>query len=414
MKLGMYIQSDSAKNQTAFDKIMKQVKASGVDVVIMQAGAYVPFAPVYKNGDILKSENQQKILGACSDLSDRLGKAVVVYGADKHGSEFVIFANSAADFGVGEENAVFYLRHIGAGKSAYEMDEYRELAYQMLYPLLFKGLRFGLLAGDDVEYSAYSRIYGKEGMDLLITLADGTETSDILTHVRARAVENSAVSLVLGAGEGAYAKAYGPDGSELITETPWDGFVTCEISDDPITDNGPKSEKASEEDEEAASDFIKANNGENVAPGIWKIASENGAVIALNLKDEELLIPEKVLPLVYSGETDEIENRRFLISASVNKDMSDYNKDAIVDLIKSRAIENHCAVVYESADEKLCYLPQEDGSVAVKALAELDMAADLESYKGALDIWENDAKLKEEWLDDYTWLIELIQKQIKK
>lgn len=138
IKIGLYLQTDDVCNQRSFDKAMKQVKESDIDILVLPEIAYVPFVSDMRSADFLNSDEVSKLQNEALELSKNIGRAIVFCNEDKYGTIMSIYANAYAE--EGETTYKDYIKHTMTDFSACEIKNYEEYLKNAFVPIIYKGV----------------------------------------------------------------------------------------------------------------------------------------------------------------------------------------------------------------------------------------------------------------------------------
>lgn len=195
LKIAMYIQTESYRNKTEFDKAVKCIKKSEADILVFPEDCWVPFDDEIASSDVLKQEDLEILFDRCLDLSEKMGCAVIVSGMDYYNTLFSIYAN----FNAGDEDTVcsLYIKHTMTDCSAFEVCEnYQELANELFTPILLRGYTIGMTICYDCNHAIFSRMYGIQGIDVIINSTGGNVKYDKwYKYNKVRAIENISYTL---------------------------------------------------------------------------------------------------------------------------------------------------------------------------------------------------------------------------
>ena len=159
------------KNENDFNKTIEKVKDSEIDIFVLPEFSYFPFVYMVEESDLANKEDVDKIYEVSLDLSEVIGKAIVISSVDKFGTIFSLYANAFAD--ENETGVGLYIKHTMTSYSAFDFDKYDELGQAMFEPILFKGYKIGMTICYDCNHSLFSRVYGLQDVDLIINSTGG-------------------------------------------------------------------------------------------------------------------------------------------------------------------------------------------------------------------------------------------------
>ena len=256
--------------------------------------------------------------------------------------------------------------------SAFEWENYAELCERMFQPILFHGWRIGMTICYDSNFPIFSRMYAKQGVDLLVNSTGyDAKKSKWFKYHKVRSIENHCNSVVTMRFDEDTKKGNPPtycfnrQGCSVAPETLVDDFVYIyEIDYDKGTPEVDEYYAKQKSTSNKIKDIIKIPKGNiekllaNAAPVdkhtfCYRHKSRN--VILCLIKGNDIMKPEKVLELLYNKRLDAIENKCFVV-VNRHKHLSEsFFKTQLDTVLKVRAIENYCAVILESDSFNKCY-----------------------------------------------------------
>lgn len=429
LKVGMYLQTNELKNKRSFEKMIGIIKQSDLDILVFPESCYVPFVSNLQNGDILSEKDCQTAFEECKKLSKDLGMAVVVSSEDKFGTLYSIFANAFANLDQGEEENVLYIKHTMTSYSAFEMENYSNIANQMFVPIIYKGYRIALSICYDCNHSLFSRVFGLQGIDLIINSTGGDVIYDKwYKYNKTRAIENSCYNLVTMGGNGAlknphcYVYGFNANGGEMEL------YNLCgrsDISNDPggiykfeVT---KESGKATKDTSLLQTETINKNVHLNIPVGtvnelieqskqikkniyMYKVGDKN--VFFLLVDAFDIIKPEKVLLLLYDKELKKYNNRHYIIINKHQHIEQELFESKLSVLLKTRAMENFCAIILESDNINRCYQCGKNRTAQIVKAVNGFYGIDLDRTSGPEAIWKNKMGMKAAWRNNFEWLVD--------
>lgn len=190
LKIGLYLQSDELfANRNEFDKAMNVVRSSDIDVLVFPEFSFVPFDKEFRNADYLDDNDVNHLYQKALDLSHDIGRAIVVCNKDRFGTIMSIYANAFAS----DTETLYkdYIKHTMTEFSAFEIENYQELAEYFFEPIILKGYRIGLTICYDCNHSLFSRKYGVNGIDIILNSTGGNvDYNKWFKYNKVRAIEN--------------------------------------------------------------------------------------------------------------------------------------------------------------------------------------------------------------------------------
>lgn len=427
LKVGLYLQTDELKNKIEFTKAIEIVKSSDLDIFVLPEFSYVPFVSLINNLDLYIQDDIDKIRDACLDLSEELGKAVIVSSIDKYGTIFSYFANAYAD----ETETLYsmYIKHTMTPFSAFDMEEYKECSEWLFDPILYKGYRIGMTICYDCNHSLFSRMYGLKDVDVIINSTGGDIVYDKwYKYNKVRAIENSCYNFVTMGGTGkvanphAYVYGFNQNGKELTPYNLINGRTGLNSPGgiyvyDTLEDDGKAEEDTSLNQQKTSNKNYHIeipvggvdellSKSKKVAENIYIDKIQNLNIVFCLVEGIDILKPEKVLPLLYANELKEIKNKRYIIVNKHDYIEEDFYKDKLSVIFKVRTMENFCALIVESEDINNCYQSGKNRTAQVLKPDKGVYRIDLDRTTGPEAIWKNKATgMKASWRDNFEWLI---------
>ncbi len=426
IKVGMYLQTDELKNKKSFDKALKYVKSSDMDIWVLPENCYVPFAKRIWTSDILNEDTRNEIVSCCLDLSKEVRKAVVISLEDSYGTLFSIFANA---FHEGDDDEYYlYIKHTMTDFSAFELSDYREFSKYLFEPVKYKGFKIGLSICFDCNHSLFSRMFEKYGVDLIINSTGGDVIYDKwYKYNKARAIENSCYNLVTMGGDGlaektkCYVYGFNANGGELKPEnicgesTKYNipgGIYVYEIFNEPGQATIETSINQKETVNKVSHCYFpvgKMNRilkeAKKIKDDIYSVEVEDKNVIICVIDGLDIMKPEKVLPLLYAPELKKYKNKRYMIFNHHKTIDKEFFETKLSIILKVRAMENFCGVILESDKYNYCY--QAGFTKTAQTVKAVDgyYGIDLSRTSGPESIWKNKLGTKKSWRENFEWLI---------
>lgn len=139
---------------------------------------------------------------------------------------------------------------------------------------------------------------------------------------------------------------------------------------------------------------------------IYKVKGFNLVIILIHRND--IFKPEKVLPLLYSKKLSRFKNKKYLIINKHNGTIDEkFFEEKLSIILKTRTIENYCAVILESDNICKCY--QSTSTRQVQLIKENDeniWSLDLKRMTGPDSIWRNREGMRKDWRENFENLID--------
>ena len=221
VKIGLYLQTNELyDDRKAFDEAMGIVRKSDIDILVLPEFSYVPFANDYYQSDFLNNDDVYSIHEKALDLSEDIGKAIVICNEDKYGTIMSLYVNAFAE---GEETVwQEYIKHTMTGFSACEITNYSQYADAVFKPIIYKDYRIGMTICYDCNHAMFSRKFGLNGVDIILNSTGGNVVYDKwYKYNKVRAIENHCFTFVTMGGPGTidnphnYVFGFTPEGKEM-------------------------------------------------------------------------------------------------------------------------------------------------------------------------------------------------------
>lgn len=429
LKIALYLQTDEVKNIKEFDKAIELVKKTDFDILVLPEFSYVPFISLLNNADLCRQEDTEAVHYACLDLSEEIGKAVVVSSIDVYGTIFSVFANAFATDS--ETQSHMYIKHTATTWSAFDFDKYHEVSKSTFQPIKYKGCKIGMTICYDCNHSIFSRIYGLQDVDIIINSTYGNVVYDKWhKYNKVRAIENNCYNFVTMGGDGrvknpkAYVYGFNRKGKDLVPynivkegdklNEPGGIYMYDLAKDDKNASQDPtlyQSETVNKNSqlEITVGDIDEVlNKSEKLIDGIHIYKAEDKNVVFCLVDGNDILKPEKVLKLLYSKELKDIKNKRYIIVNKHKEIDEELYKNKLSILFKVRTMENYCALIVESDNINKCYQTGKNRTAQVVKAVNGKHGVDLSRTTGPEAIWKNKVDTKAKWRDEVEWLIHMM------
>ena len=427
LKVCMYLQTDELKDKKNWDKAMEKVKQSDVDLVVFPEYCFVPGIERLYEVDLCKEKDIDLVFDTCLEISEYLGRAVVVSSQDAFGSIYSVYSNAFAS----EEETVskLYVKHTMTYSSALEFENYRSLVEENLFgAILYKGFKIGMTICYDCNHALFSRMYELcDGVDLIVNSTGGNVVYDKwFKYNKARAIENSCYNLVTMGGDGnqdnphCYVYGFNSNGGLLkplnlngksyITNDPG-GLYVYEVNKNPgnaDTDDSNIFETVNKKWQlEVPIGNIQTiiDKADIILDNMYRLKVAKMNVILCIVDGMDIMKAEKVLPLLYSPEIKKYGNRKYIIVNRHEHIDETFYREKLSTILKVRSMENFCAVILESDDINKCFQCGKNRTAQVVRATDGFFGIDLDRTTGPEAIWKNKQGMKAEWRDHFEWLI---------
>ena len=208
LRVCMYLQTEDEQEKKPFEKAMRVVKANKIDILVFPEFCYVPFLEDVSFPNILSERDYHSFVKKAEQLSRGLGCALIVNAEDIKGHIYSIYVNAGAKGN--ETRHALYMKYTMTHCSAFETENYPEVIESLFRPIELKGYKIGMSICYDCNHSLFSRIYGLQGVDLILNSTGGDVVySKWYRYNKARAVENHCFNLVTMGGYTEHNYVYG-------------------------------------------------------------------------------------------------------------------------------------------------------------------------------------------------------------
>lgn len=431
LNIGLYLQTDNVRKCFSFRSFhlfrpfehdMDIAENSDIDILVFPETCYTRFSGFVHSKGIFEGDHLEKIKEKCRELSKKIHKAIVFSGEDHDGTLFSLFYNAESQ--PGETESHLYIKHTATAHSAFDFPDYRTgLMKQLFQPILFKGYKIGLTICYDCNHSLFSRMYGAQGIDIILNSTGGNVVHHKWNRYnKARAIENHCCNFVTMGGDGrdnSYVFGFNRKGGEL----PFSNLMRDTQEQNEVGTIYEYCLPAEEEEPSSDQQTLSVSKNQDLqipvghvdhilghadllAESIYRLPVEKMNVIFCLLKENDILKPEKVLPLLYHPVLKSIPRKKYiLVSRYKHLDNSFYNNQ-LSTILKVRAMENYCAVLLESDLVNQCYQTSDNRNAQVVKPVSGSWGIDLRQAGGPEVIWRNKADMKAAWRENFEWLIQ--------
>lgn len=431
LKIGLYLQTNDVCNENDFNKASEIIRSSDMDLVVFPEVAYFPFESQFAEADILNPDEYAALEDKTIELSEALGRAVMICNVDRYQSTLAIYANA---FASDEETLVKdYLKHTMTGFSAFDLSDYPEVIDDLFNPIILKGNRIGMTICYDCNHSVFSRKYGQNNVDVILNSTGGDVVYDKwFKYNKVRAIENNCHVFVTMGGSGdskaaqscvfgfnPKGKAMTPtliNGKDTELHNVAGGLYMYDISADDGMDEPDKSINQTETANKKFDILLSKGDLDKILAGGKKVDDD---IVVVNFKDnnivfcivngEDIFKPEKILRLLYSKKIRDINSKKYVIANRwkfIDQDL--YDKKLSV-VLKVRAMENYCAVMLVSDNMTKCFQCGYNRTAQVVKPTGQDFGIDLSRTDGPEVIWKDKTGMKASWRKNMEILVESLK-----
>lgn len=432
IKIGLYLQTEMAYDRHSFEYAMSVAEQADFDILVFPENCYFPEAEKAQQLDIASAGDHDWMNDYVLALSKRLHKAVILSSIDMYGTLYSIYANDAA--GENETQVATYIKHTMTDASAFEFTDYREMANEMFTPILYQGVKIGMTICYDCNHAVFSRMWGLNGIDILINSTGGDVVYDKwYKYNKVRAIENHCYTFVTMGGSGlaanphSYVYGFNREGKELpyynlmsnenknnlvntiyvFDTTGDDGMASIDTSINQV----PTRNKNSQFSIPVGSISEILGNAEQLSPSLYVKAHYNDNIVFCLADGMTIMQPEKFLQVMYDTQLRKFPNKRYILINRHKHVDKEFYQTKLSPILKVRAMENFCAVILESDTENHCYQCGNNRTAQLVAPHDGIYELDLDRTGGPEVIWKNKIGMKADWRNNYEWLIDNISKQ---
>ena len=422
LKVALYLQTEDKHNLVEFKKAMSVVKKSNIDLLVFPEISYVPFDNLLATADIAKEDDVESIYNECLLLSKEINCSVMIGGCDSFGTIYSVYAN--ADYKGEETECAIYIKHTATEYSAFDFDYYEEMARSLFTPVILKDCRIGMTICYDCNHALFSRMYGVQGVDVIINCTGGNVVYDKWRkYTQARAIENNCYTFTTmgGQSEGnSYVYGFSPSGKELTPKLINGVGNSLSVPGGIYVYSTGEKDICGEADKRLNQEHTKNKHidfilNSNVLTDVIKssVKLENNLylhtykeynIVFVMVKNEDIFCPEKFLPLLYCDKLKKYSNKRYIIINQFDKLDKGLYENKLSVVLKVRAMENYCAVLLESELITMCYQTSKNKTSQALKSENGYFGLDLSRMTGPETIWKDRDYTKAAWRKSYQWL----------
>lgn len=428
LKIGLYLQTESSKNLKIFEKDMNLLKNENFNILVFPETCFTSFTMDMRSKSIFNNIHQQDLIEKCLNLSKFINKAVVISTIDSNNVCFSIYANANASNN--ETVSRIYIKHTMTDNSPFIDEKYDEFIEELFTPIIYNGYSIGLTICYDCNHAPFSRMYGLQDVDLIINSTGGDVVYDKwYKYNKARAIENKCFNLVTMGGfeenkNKNFTYGFNPNGG-LILPINMDGeekpskpgkvyiydLSSCNLDSTPekylYQPQNPCKNVSFEIPVGNSEDVL--NKSKCIKENMYVLSVGKFNVIFIIINGNDILKPEKVIPLVYDLELNEYENKKYVIINQHGKIDKSFYSDKLSIILKVRSIENFSAVILESDNINMCYQPTDNKRVQVVKDESNMYGIDLDRAGGPDSVWrETGDRMNKKWRNNFEKLLEFM------
>lgn len=424
LKVGLYLQTTDKHNLKDFKKAMSVIKGSDVDILVFPEISYVPFKDLLSTSDIANKDDVELIYKECLFLSKEINCSVVVGGCDNFGTIYSVYAN--ANSNDEETECSHYIKHTATEYSAFDFDDYEQMAESLFIPVVLKDYKIGMTICYDCNHALFSRMYGMYGVDIIINCTGGNVVYDKWhKYTQTRAIENKCYTFTTMGGDPdgkSYVYGFSPSGKELTPKLIYGKGTSLNISgsiyvystgDDDGKGQIDRSIDQNQTENKYKEFMLNSKEFEDVIKTSVKIENnlyvykyKEFNVVFIIAENEDIFYPEKFLQLMYSDKLNKYPDKRYIIVNQFEGLEKQFYENKLSVVLKVRAMENYCAVLLLSDLTTMCYQTGQNKNAQVLKSSNGCFGLDLSRMKGPKTIWRNDPPYKKaSWSEGYSWLV---------
>ena len=419
LKIGLYLQTEDVQNPREFRKVISAVKKADIDLLVFPEISYTPFTDMINSSDITDKYVLDEIIDKCIQLSKDANCAVIIGSIDYYDTIFSLYAN--ANCSDNETRHTLYIKHTATKFSCFDFDDFEAISETNFTPILLKGNRIAMTICYDCNHALFSRMYGIQGIDIIINLTGGNVVYDKWhKYTKTRAIENNCFTFTTMGGapeENSYVYGFTPSGKELEPEIIYGNGDSLNIPGTVYLYNKIADDSTEQEDRRLNQEHTKnkyvdfvldsnkltelLNSSDKIEKNLYHYKYNDIDMIFILVNNEDVFYAENFLPLMYSEKLQKYKNKRYLIINQFDHLDKELYENKLSVVLKVRAMENYCAVLLKSDLITMCYQTSQNRTAQVLRAENGCFGLDLSRMKGPETIWKN----KPIWRNGYSWLI---------
>lgn len=431
--------------EVEFDKTMKLVKTSDLDLLVFPESCKVPD----RYFDEIPEEDFEDLASVYEQIalkiSREIGKAVIVGFEDclDEGECMITNAYANAHALDNETGLTHYDKHTMVERSPFDFEDYMDYGVCGYFPVIkLKGYKIGMTICYDCNHAPFSRIYGMQGVDLLINSSgQDLDFYKWYKYNKVRAIENDCFNLVVDGyivdqkKQGAYALGYNPEGKELPCVGLKSGMQYLRQNNiydlgevyvfDLSKDKGGASVDTTLDQEETLCKYenlfvpvgnsaVLLKNAQKLKENLYVMPHQyiqdkkinNCHVVFCVVEGDDIFLPEKVLSLLYAKELSSVKDKRYVIVNRYGEVDKSFYQTKLSVLLKVRAMENYCAVLLESKNLNKCIQTTMNRGTQMVKPFQGKFGIVLNRTTGPEAIWKNKKGMSASWRKGFEWLVD--------
>lgn len=432
LKVGMVLEwykssSDDSK------KVIEIAKDSNIDLLVFPEKCTL--SEIFSSESCMSEYELSHVYTKCFEISKEVGKPIIFGLEDSAGRLYSIYVN--ADAKAGETQKHCYIKHVMTPRSAFDEEDYPQLSTNQFKPIILNGFNIGLTICYECEFPIFSRMYGLQGVDLIINCTG----NGVIPHKwglfnKVRAIENRCSVLVTMKyriyNNGCKSRTFGYNslGGELTPiningpsdQWIYNGIYVYDVGkpdNDTITDidniHAERAENKNYHIDIPLNDIeqiISISETIDTDVFCYHINNQKENLIICLVDGMDILRPEEFLPKLYLPKLKAIKNKRYIL-VNRHKTLSEEQLyKTISPILKVRAMENFIVVILESDKFSKCYQTSFNKmSQSVLPTGNV-FKIDISRATGPEATWKdkNQDNMLKKWRANYEWLIGNIQR----
>lgn len=446
MKVGLFLQDKTINEETAekeFYNVLKLAKDGKVDLFVFPEHAWTPFDNELNDLPLLNYDGEEnkaeEILKIVTDIAKTANCAVILCRADDNGAIYSYYVNPFAKDG--ETMDKYYIKHVATSMSAFDVQDYEDEIKYFFDPIIFKGFKIGQTICYDATFPLFSRMYGLNKVDLIINSTGGhVDYKKWSYYQKARALENSCnvlctmayfeecarnQSYVFGYDSNGKKLEYSILGSrgyksnsiknvlyvfEINESTAEHEFDVYRSEIDEYLDQAENINKKIDFYVSPNELLQKMKTIKRMKENLFLLPQKDLNIVICYIKENDILSPEIVSNLLYDECLSAITNKRYIILNDWEIVEHNYYERVLSNILKVRAAENFCAVIFNSENIKKCFQVGNNKNSQIVKMCNGKFGIDLARTTGPEAIWKNKSQIgmRGDWRQNYEAILKYI------
>ena len=436
LKIGLYLQGEKDYyNGRVVNTRINDVSKEKIDILVFPENSTAPHNHIFYT---LRFESQHSVdnaIEAAIKISYKAGCAVIIGAETPDNKIYNLYANS---FASGDETKHrFYIKHTMTDNSPLGDASYRDKFIEFFKPIILKNTKIGMTICYDCNHAAFSRVWGKLDVDIIINTTGGNVVYEKWhRYNKVRSLENNCFSFCTmryfnESKINSYTFGFTPNGALMTgvplysVETDVDKINNIYIYDTSDCDwrYEPEYRLAQRKSLNSTGTWAICADAKTlkqqllkakcISENIFLLSEQDKSIIICVVNGQDIAIPETVLKLLYHPVLSKIKNKRYLIINHWDEHNDNVFNTVISDVLKVRSAENFCAVVYYSPSFNSCYQSAYTKNIQVIQEENGLFKLDLSRMTGPESVWKNKSGMRALWRNGYEVLIDFLNQEIK-